>query len=149
MTIMENKILDALGEWSEHLAQYDAKKQVEYDEYVNEAERTSNSYEKRLIMIRAENCLIAQHHGYDFVTTWMNVISGVMYKKTYYEWHSAQAGKYGKKGHGSYATTELTEKEEDDLYKVFDGLVRHGLLKLSKSGKKAVFKGGKAYERKN
>ena len=98
-----------------------------------------SEYWKKDFERQAEWALHFQNHGYEFITTWKNVISKVMYGKTYQEWHSAQAGRYKGIGHGAYITTDLTETEIIKVNKVFEGLVKHGYLKVSKSGKMATF----------
>lgn len=139
MTALENKILEALKEQKEKLAKYDENRKAEYDEYMKKAEEQTSEYWKKDFQHKAEWALGFQKHGYAFVTVWKNVIADVMYGRTYYEWHPAQAGRYKGTGHGAYVTSELTDVEIEIINKVFDGLVKHGYLKISKSGKMATF----------
>ena len=139
MTELENKILAALKERKADLAKYDADRKAEYDEYMAEAAIQTSDYWKKDLEGSARWALHFQHHGYDFIEAWKNVISKAMYGRIYHEWHSAQAGRYKGTGHGAYITSELTVEEQGKVGKVFDGLVRQGYLKLSKSGKQATF----------
>ncbi len=141
MTALEKKILDALKAHMEWMASYDSNRKAEYDDYMQQAEAQEINYWKKDLQHRAEFQLSKQKHGYDFLTTWKNIISNAMYGRTYYEWHPAQAGKYKGTGHGAFATSELTDAEQEIIEKVFDGIVKRGYLKLSKSGKMATFKG--------
>lgn len=136
--LLEKKILEALEAKKLELAQYDADRKADYDELMHKAEIQISEYWKKDFQRSAEYWLSFQKHGYDFLPEWKNVISKAMYSKTYYIWHSAQAGRNGT-GHGSYVTTELNEKEEDNVNEVFNRLVKRGYLKVSKSGKMATF----------
>lgn len=145
MTTLENKILNALREKSERMKEYDAHCQEEADKCMEkakalEAEGKLGMWGSDGEIGHAKWHLSFQKHGYDFLTNWKNTISEVMYGKTYYEWHPAQAGRYRGTGHGAYVTSELTDHEQEIINKVFDGLVKHGYLKLSKSGKMATLK---------
>lgn len=106
---------------------------------MKEAEIQTSEYWKKDFIHQAEWALHFQNHGYDFITTWKNIISNTMYNRRYHEWHSAQAGRYKGTGHGAYVTSELDQKEIEIINKVFAGLVRQGYLRLSKSGKQATF----------
>jgi len=139
MTALENKILAALEAEKTRLAKYDAHCKAEYDQYMKQAEEQTSNYWKKDLQNKAEWALGFQKHGYNFLTDWKNVISNAMYGRIYYEWHSAQAGRYKGTGHGAYVTSELTDTEQEIVNKVFNGLVKHGHLKLSKSGKMATF----------
>lgn len=139
MTALENKILDALKAKNERMKEYDADRKAEYDAYMKKASIQESEYWKKDFERQAEWALHFQKHGYEFITTWKNVISNAMYGKTYQEWHSAQAGRYKGTGHGAYITTQLTAIEKEKVNKVFEGLVKHGYLKLSKSGEMATF----------
>jgi len=139
MTALEIKILDALQVEKERLAKYDDYLKSLYDKYMEKAEQSDEEYWKKDCKRSAEFHLSGQKHGYNFLTDWKNVISSAMYGRIYFQWHSAQAGRYKGTGHGAYVTTELTEKEISNIDKVFNGLVRHGYLKLSKSGKMAKY----------
>lgn len=141
MTATETKIIDSLKSHMNWMAKCDADRKADYDEYMKQAAAQSSEYWKKDFQHRAEWQLGFQKHGYDFLTDWKNIISKAMYGRTYQEWHSAQAGRYRGTGHGAYTTTELTEKEIGIVDKVFEGLVRNGYLKISKSGKMATFKG--------
>lgn len=139
MTALENKILEALKAHAEWMDVYDADRKADYDSKMKEAEMIESEYFKKDKIRSAEWDLSFQKHGYDFCTDWQNVIARVMYGRVYYEWHSAEAGRYKGTGHGAYITSELTDTEQDNVYKVFEGLVKHGYMRLSKSGKKAKF----------
>jgi hypothetical protein len=139
MTELENKILEALKSKKTDLAKYDADRKAEYDEYMAKAAIQTSDYWKKDCERSAEWALHFQHHGYDFIEAWKNVIAKAMYGRIYQEWHSAQAGRYRGTGHGAYTTSELTYEEQGKVGKVFDGLVRQGYLKVSKSGKQATF----------
>ena len=137
MTALETKILEALKDRNQQMEEYDAKRQAEHDKYMKEAAIQTSEFWKEDKERSAEWVLQFQHHGYDFTTSWMNVISQVMYGRVYHEWHSAQAGKYKGTGHGAYITSELTKEEKEKINLVFNGLVKQGYLRLSKSGAKA------------
>lgn len=140
MTALEIKILNALKAHKEWMDDYDVHCKDEYDEYMKKAAAQTSDYWKKDFERSARWALHFQKHGYDFLTGWKNVISNAMYGRVYHEWHSAQAGRYRGTGHGAYVTTELTDKEIENIDKVFAGLVKHGYLKLSKSGKMATLK---------
>lgn len=142
MTELENKILTALKEKNTKMAKFDAERKAEADKIMKEAEEIrANGGEDAEFWYNdkkhsAEWELGFQHHGYEFVEEWCNVIAQVMYGRVYHEWHSACPGKHGT-GHGAFSTTELTHDEHSNVYKVFKGLVKQGYLRLSKSGYKA------------
>ena len=136
---MEEKILSALEQKMADMAKYDADRQAEYDSYMEQAKIQTSEYWKKDLQHSAEWALGFQKHGYEFIDGWKNVISKAMYNRLYSEWHSAQAGKYKGTGHPAYMSTELTPEEKDKVYKVYQGLVKQGYLKLSKSGKMATF----------
>lgn len=136
---LEQKILQALDDRNTWMEQYDVDRKAEYDSYMKKAAIQKDDYWKKDYESQADWALHFQKHGYDFLTSWKNVISNAMYGKTYEEWHSAQAGRYKGTGHGSYITTELTKEQIANIDKVFNGLVKQGYLKLSKSGKMATF----------
>ena len=139
MTELERKIIEALKNKKDALAKYDEDRKAEYDEYMAEANIQTSEYWKKDLQHSAEWALHFQKHGYDFIEAWKNVIAVAMYGRIYHEWHSAQAGRYKGTGHGAYVTSELTTEEQGKVGKVFDGLVKHGYLRLSKSGKQATF----------
>lgn len=139
MTALEMKILAGLREYDAWMAKYDAERKAEYDDYMKKASMQTSSFWKEDLEHSARWALSFQKHGYEFLEAWKNTISEAMYGRTYHEWHPAQAGRYKGTGHGAYATTELTPEEIGKVDKVFGGLVRHGYLRLSKSGKKARF----------
>ena len=136
---METKILKALTDKVAKMQQYDADRQAEYDDYMKKANAQTNDYWKKDLQNSAEWALHFQKHGYDFLESWKNEISKAMYGREYHQWHSAQAGRYKGTGHGAYVTTELTPQEIANVDAVFQGLIKHGYLKLSKSGKQATF----------
>lgn len=138
MTEMETKILDALKAAKAKMEEYDNNRRAEYERKMEEAERQTDNYWKKDCIRSAEYSLSLQMHGYNFLASWKNIIARAMFGRSYHEWHPAQAGRKGN-GHGSYATTELTEKEEETIDTIFDNLVRLGYMRLSKSGKKATF----------
>lgn len=140
MTALENKILEALKAEKKRIAEYDAVCQGIADDYMRRASEQTSDYWKKDFENSAKFHLSGQKHGYDFLEAWKNAISKAMYGKIYSEWHPAQAGRYKGTGHGAYATTELTAKEAENVDKVFAGLVKRGYLKLSKSGKMAIYK---------
>jgi hypothetical protein len=141
MTTLEQKILEALKAEKERIKKYDAVCQEIADDYMRKAAEQTSDYWKKDYERSAQFHLSQQKHGYEFHQTWKNAISGVMFGRIYYEWHPAQAGRYKGTGHGAYATSELTDEEQEIVDKVFNGLVKHGYLKISKSGKMATFKG--------
>lgn len=137
MTALENKILEALKNKNENMKKYDEDRKAEHDSYMKEAEAQTEEYWKKDLISKANWALHFQKHEYDFIEAWKNVISKVMYGRIYHEWHPAQAGKYKGTGYGAYVTSELTDKEKDNIDRVFNGLVRRGYIRLSKSGKQA------------
>lgn len=139
MTKLENKILEELKNHMNHLDDFDKQMQAEADEYRKKAAIQKSEYWKKDLEGSAEWVLHFQHHGYDFLEAWKNIISKAVYGRIYHEWHSAQAGRYKGTGHAAYITTELTEEEKEKVGKIFDGLVRQGYLKISKSGKMARY----------
>ena len=139
MTELEIRILGALKEKKAELKRYDADRQAEYDEYMEEAEIQTSDYWRKDLQRSAEWALHFQKHGYDFIEAWLNVIAGVMYGRIYSEWHPAQAGRYKGTGHAAYTSSELTQTERENVYKVFKGLEKHGYIRISKSGKQATF----------
>lgn len=140
MTALEKKILEALKAEKERIAEFDAVCQEIADDYMRKAAEQASDYWKKDFERSAKFHLSHQKHGYDFLNVWKNAISKAMYGRIYYEWHPAQAGRYKGTGHGAYVTSELTDVEIEIVNKVFDGLVKHGYLKISKSGKMATFK---------
>lgn len=141
MTALENKILQALKEKMDCLAEYDADCKANYDKHMARAAQQTSNYWKEDEERIARFELSWQKHGYDFLESWKNVISMAMYGRVYHEWHSAQAGRYRGTGHAAYVTTELSEQEIKNVDEVFRRLVNKGYLKKSKSGKQATFKG--------
>ena len=146
MTALEAKILEALKSHAESMDSYDADRQKAADRCKEEAKALEANGQKGMWgsegkLHEAKWELSFQKHGYDFLTGWKNIISVVMYGRIYEEWHSAHAGRYKGKGHGAYITSELTDAEAEIIDRVFNGLVKHGYLRLSKSGKMATFKG--------
>lgn len=141
MTALESKILEALKAEKERIAEFDAVCKEIADDYMRKAEIQTSDYWKKDFERSAQFHLSHQKHGYDFLEAWKNAISKAMYSKVYSEWHPAQAGRYKGTGHGAYVTTELTDEEIVKIDKVFAGLVKHGYLKVSKSGKMATYKG--------
>ena len=137
MTELENKILITLNTKANKLKKYDEKCKAEYDKLMKKAENQVDEYWKKDFIHQAEWALSFQKHEYDFVQEWKNIIAMVMYNRIYHEWHSAQAGRYRGTGHGAYITSELTTEERSNIDKVFNGLVKHGYLRLSKTGKQA------------
>lgn len=136
---MEAKILKALADKFAKMEQFDKDRQAEYDAKMKKITPNMTDYQKDLAKTEAEWSLGFQKHGYDFKEAWKNEISKAMYRRTYHEWHSAQAGRYKGTGHGAYITTELTPQEIANVDAVFQGLIKHGYLRLSKSGKQATF----------
>lgn len=136
---MEAKILKALADKFAKMNQHDVDLQAEYAAKMKKITPQMTNYEKSLAQTEAEWSLGFQKHGYDFKEEWKNEISKAMYGRTYHEWHSAQAGRYKGTGHGAYITTELTPQEIANVDAVFQGLIKHGYLRLSKSGKQATF----------
>jgi len=139
MTELENKILDALKEHKNWMDAYDADRKAEYDKHMADAAMQTDEYWKKDCENSANWALHFQKHGYDFLEGWKNIIAKAMYGRIYHEWHSAQAGRYKGTGHGAYITSELTDEEKEKVTKVFNGLVNHGYIRLSKSGKMAMF----------
>lgn len=139
MTNTEIKILEALKEKKEDLKKYDAERQAVHDNYIRKAEIQTSDFWKKDLKRSADWAISLQKHGYDFIEAWKNIIAKVMYERSYHEWHAAQAGRYKGTGHAAYITSELTTEERQKIDKVFDGLVRLGYLKVSKSGKQATF----------
>lgn len=136
---METKILKALTDKVVKMQQHDADMQAMYDAKMKKITPNMSDYQKDLAKNEAEWALSFQKHGYDFKESWKNEISKAMYGREYHQWHSAQAGRYKGTGHGAYVTTELTPQEIANVDAVFQGLIKHGYLKLSKSGKQATF----------
>ena len=139
MTNLENKILAALKDYKNWIATYDANRKAEYDKLMAKAAIQTDDYWKKDLEGSARWALHFQKHGYDFLEGWKNIIAKAMYGRIYHEWHSAQAGRYRGTGHGAYVTTELTSEEISNIDKIFNGLVKHGYLRISKSGKQATF----------
>ena len=143
---MEEKILVALRKKMEQMNEYDVHCKEEADKCFAEAKELEANGNLGMWgsdgkIHEAKWHLSFQYHGYAFLTDWKNVISGVMFGRVYHEWHSAQAGLRKGEGHGAYITSELSDDECIVINKVFDGLVKHGYLRLSKSQKMATFKG--------
>ena len=122
---MEEKILVALREKMDKMSAWDAHLKEEYDDYMRQAEEQENDYWKKDLQRQARRAISLQNHGYEFLAGWKNIISKVMFDRIY----------------RAYVTTELSDEEIVVIDKVFDGLVRLGFLRLSKSGKMATFKG--------
>ena len=142
MTDLENKILAALREKNKQMDEYDAHCKAEADKSMKEAEEIRAAGGEHAEFWYADKKHDAewhlgfQHHGYEFVEEWCNVIASVMYGRVYHEWHSACPGRHGT-GHGGYSSSELTSDERKNVHKVFNGLIKHGYLRQSKSGYKA------------
>lgn len=141
MTNLEIKILDALKNERQRLKDYDVMLQEMHDEHMKIAEIQTSDYWKRDYEDRAKFDLSHQKHEYNFITEWKNVIASAMYGKIYYEWHSAQAGRYKGTGHGAYVTTELTDVEIEKVDKIFQNMINKKYFRISKSGKMAKFIG--------
>lgn len=137
MTDLEKKIIEAVNQKKSDMEKYDKDRKAEYDEYMKKAAIQSVEFWKKDFEHRAQWSLSFQKHGYDFLEAWKNTIAKAMYGRIYHEWHSAQAGRYPGTGHGAYVTTELNEKEIEIINKVFDGMVKKGYFRISKSGKQA------------
>lgn len=137
MTALELKIIEYLRKHVDQLKKYDATCQEIANEYLAKAAIQTEKYWKEDFENTAKFHLGQQQHEYDFLNNWKNDISMAMYGRIYHEWHPAQAGRYKGTGHGAYITTELTTEEQEIVNKVFNGLVKHGYLRLSKSGKMA------------
>ena len=76
------------------MAQYDAERKAEYDDYMKQAKLQTEDWWKKDLEHQAEWALSWQHHGYEFVEGWKNILSQIMYGKKFNEWHPAQPGKY-------------------------------------------------------
>jgi hypothetical protein len=139
MTDLENKILAALREKNKKMAEFDVECKKEHDKYMEQAkaaEAEGDMFWKKDYERTAEWHLSFQHHGYEFIDEWRNVIAIAMYGRIDNEWHSAVAGRHGT-GHGPSISTELTHDERIKVSKVLNGLVKQGYLRPSKSGYKA------------
>ena len=141
MTNLEIKILDALKNERQRLKDYDLMIQGMYDENMKMAEIQTDDFWKRDYEDRAKFNLSHKKHEYNFITEWKNVIASVMYGKIYYQWHSAQAGRYKGTGHGAYVTSELTDVEIEKVNKIFQNMINKKYFRISKSGKMAKFIG--------
>lgn len=141
MTNLEIKILDALKNERQRLKDYDLMIQGMYDENMKMAEIQTDDFWKRDYEDRAKFNLSHKKHEYNFITEWKNVIASVMYGKIYYQWHSAQAGRYKGTGHGAYVTSELTDVEIEKVDKIFQNMINKKYFRISKSGKMAKFIG--------
>ena len=139
MTALEIKILAELARVKKQNEEFDAYCKELYDKHMARAAIQTDDYWRKDCERSAKFHLSGQKHGYEFLETWKNAIANAMYGRIYHKWHSAQAGRYKGTGHGAYATTELTDTEIDIINRVFVGLVNHGYLKLSKSGKMAKY----------
>lgn len=138
MTALEIKIIEELRKHVDQLKKYDATCEEVANEYLRKAEIQTEKYWKEDFERAVRFHLGQKQHEYDFLNNWKNDISKAMYDgRIYHEWHPAQAGRYKGTGHGAYITSELTEEEKQIVNKVFDGLVKHGYLRISKSGKMA------------
>lgn len=138
---LEGRILRELQVHADDIKHHDDVCQELYNEHMSNAATMDNEYFKMDEERKAQWNLGCKKHGYDFLEGWKNSISKAMYGRVYSEWHSAQAGRYKGTGHGAYVTTELSEKEQDNINKVFEGLVKRNYIKLSRSGKMATFNG--------
>lgn len=136
---LENKILEAIRNKCEQMEQYDAERQAVADKYYKQAEETTDEYWKKDYISNAEWELGFKHHGYDFKEEWKNAISKAMYNKVYHKWHCASCGTKYHRGHGGYASTELSNEEYSNINKIFSNMVEKGYFKISKSGYKAKF----------
>lgn len=141
MTNIEIKILDALKNERKRLNDYDLMLQEMHDEDMKKAAIQTSDYWRKDFEHRAKFNLRFQKHEYNFITEWKNVIASVVYGKIYYQWHSAQAGRYKGTGHGAYVTTELIDAEIEKIDKIFQNMVNKKYFRISKSGKMAKFIG--------
>lgn len=137
--LLEKRILEALTAKKVQLAEYDAYLKAEHDKYMEEAANQTEECFKKDAIHMAKASLNKQLHGYEFIEEWKNAIAKAMYNRIYHQWHSAECGGRGFKGHGAYITSELNEDEKANVDEVFNRLVKRGYLKLSKSGKMATF----------
>ena len=137
MTALEIKIIEAVKARAAQMDEFDASCQKNADNYRTKAKETTDDYWRKDYEHQAEWALSLQHHGYDFIDEWRNIIGHAMYGKKYREWHSAQAGRYKGTGHDSYVTSDCTAEERENIVKVWNGMVKRGYFKISKSGAKA------------
>lgn len=138
-TRLENEILEAVKVRCREMEKYDAERQEAYNRYMQKAEATDDEYWKKDYEGSARWELQFQHHGYDFLEGWKNIIAKVMYNRIFLEWHSASCSARYSKGHGGYYSSELTNKEREVIGKIFNSMVTKGFFKVSKSGYKAKF----------
>ncbi len=137
---LENKIMESIKAKIVAMDKYDADRKAEYDDYMAQAAATDSEFWKKDHIHSAEWSLSFQHHGYEFIEEWCNVISKAIYDgREYHQWHSACAGRYKGTGHGSYVTTELNKEERETIGKIWHNMVAKGYFKVSKSGCKAKF----------